>query len=70
MGRGNFLREDEGMLFVNQIILKLLIKYNVHDRVATTYHPQINGQAEILNRKFKSILEMVAIPLEKMRRRD
>ncbi|KAL0296022.1 UNVERIFIED_CONTAM: Retrovirus-related Pol polyprotein from transposon.6 [Sesamum radiatum] len=35
----------------------LFKKYGVHHRVATTYHPQTNGQAEVSNREVKSILE-------------
>ncbi|KAA0040818.1 Pol polyprotein [Cucumis melo var. makuwa] len=36
---------------------KLLVKYNINHRVATAYHPQTNGQAEVSNREMKKILE-------------
>ncbi|XP_042423384.1 uncharacterized protein LOC122011000 [Zingiber officinale] len=36
---------------------KLLKKYGVNHNVATPYHPQRNGQAEISNREIKAILE-------------
>ncbi|KAL0318296.1 UNVERIFIED_CONTAM: Retrovirus-related Pol polyprotein from transposon.6 [Sesamum angustifolium] len=44
----------------------LLKKYGVHHRVATTYHPQTNGQAKVSNREVKSILEKTAchLPVE------
>ncbi|KAK5843613.1 hypothetical protein PVK06_006071 [Gossypium arboreum] len=35
----------------------LLSKYGVHHCIATAYHPQTNGLAEISNREIKSILE-------------
>ncbi|KAL0393210.1 UNVERIFIED_CONTAM: Retrovirus-related Pol polyprotein from transposon.6 [Sesamum radiatum] len=37
-------------------------KYGVHHRVATAYHPQTNGQAEVSNREVKSILEKTVSP--------
>ena len=37
-------------------------KYGVHHRVATTNHPQTNGQAEVSNREVKSILEKTVNP--------
>ena len=50
---------DEGTHFINRIVASLLIKFNVKYRIATTYHLQTNGQAEISNREIKSILEKV-----------
>ncbi|KAK6123871.1 hypothetical protein DH2020_042385 [Rehmannia glutinosa] len=35
----------------------LLAKYGVKHKVALTYHPQANGQAEVANREIKQILE-------------
>ena len=58
-GTPRALISDEGTHFINKIISNLLIKYNVHHRVATAYHPQTNGQAEISNRELKTILEKV-----------
>nr|GEX38855.1 DNA-directed DNA polymerase [Tanacetum cinerariifolium] len=36
---------------------KVMIKYGVTHRLATTYHPQMSGQVEVSNRGLKSILE-------------
>jgi len=35
----------------------MLEHYHVKHKVATTYHPQTNGQAEVSNRELKRILE-------------
>ena len=43
----------------------LLRKYNVTHKVSTAYHPQTNGQAEVLNREIKSILEKMVNPSRK-----
>lgn len=42
------LISDAGTHFLNHIISKLLIKYNVQQRMATAHHPQTNGQAKYL----------------------
>ncbi|KAK8713765.1 hypothetical protein V6N13_148975 [Hibiscus sabdariffa] len=34
-------------------------KHGVTHRVATAYHPQSNGQAEVSNREIKTILEKI-----------
>jgi hypothetical protein len=50
--RFGVLREmisDQGTHFYNQTIEILVQKYGVHHWVATTYHPQTNRQAEVLN---------------------
>ena len=39
-----------------------MVKYGVRHKVATTYHPQPNGQAEVSNRKIMKILEKVVNP--------
>ncbi|XP_074374506.1 uncharacterized protein LOC141714909 [Apium graveolens] len=39
--------------------------YHVNHHVATTYHPQTNGQAEVSNREIKRILEKVVSPSRK-----
>ena len=43
----------------------MLKKYGVTHRIATPYHPQTNGQAEISNREIKKILEKVVKPSRK-----
>ncbi|XP_016684096.1 uncharacterized protein [Gossypium hirsutum] len=40
-------------------------KYRVTQQIATAYHPQTNGQAELSNRKIKSILEKTVKPNRK-----
>lgn len=48
---------DEYMHFLNCIVSKLLLKYNVHHKIVKAYHTQTNGQVKISNREIKSILE-------------
>ncbi|XP_038896290.1 uncharacterized protein K02A2.6-like [Benincasa hispida] len=58
-GTPRALISDEGSHFINRIVANLRTKFNVNHRVATTYHPQTNRQAEISNREIKTILEKV-----------
>ncbi|XP_050919166.1 uncharacterized protein LOC127136676 [Lathyrus oleraceus] len=44
---------DGGSHFISRIFDKLLDKYGVKHRVATPYHPQTSGQAEVSNREIK-----------------
>ncbi|XP_070017115.1 uncharacterized protein LOC142172449 [Nicotiana tabacum] len=48
---------DEGTHFCNRLLNNLLAKYGVCHIIATTYHPQTSGQAEVSNREIKQILE-------------
>ena len=48
---------DGGSHFCNKPLEALLLKYGVKHKVATPYHPQTSGQAEISNRELKRILE-------------
>ena len=48
---------DGGTHFCNNQLKKVLEHYNVRHKVATPYHPQTNGPAEISNRELKRILE-------------
>lgn len=56
-GTPRALISDRGTHFCNKVMEALLSKYGVHHRIATAYHPQTNGLAEISNREIKSILE-------------
>ncbi|KAM1227519.1 hypothetical protein ACFX2J_006727 [Malus domestica] len=56
---------DEGSHFCNRTIKALFEKYNVKHRVSTPYHPQTSGQAEVLNREIKQILEKTVGPNRK-----
>ncbi|XP_057756119.1 uncharacterized protein LOC130975326 [Arachis stenosperma] len=51
------LISDGGTHFCNKQLKALLLKYGVKHKVATPFHPQTNGQAEISNRELKRILE-------------
>jgi len=48
---------DQGSQFCNRSMDALLKKYGVLHKVATTYHPQTNKQAEVSNREIKQILQ-------------
>lgn len=56
---------DEGTHFCNRLFDGLLAKYGVRHKVATAYHPQKSGQAELSNREVKRILEKVVNPSRK-----
>ena len=43
----------------------LMKRFGINHRVATAYHPQTNGQAEVSNREIKRILEKVVSPSRK-----
>ncbi|RDY10787.1 pol, partial [Mucuna pruriens] len=43
----------------------LLQKYGVAHRIATAYHPQTNGQAEVFNREIKKTLQKMTNPSRK-----
>ncbi|XP_075080015.1 uncharacterized protein LOC142165338 [Nicotiana tabacum] len=47
---------DGGTHFCNRAFEKLLTKYDVRHKVATSYHPQTSGQVEVSNREIKSVL--------------
>nr|GFC44266.1 reverse transcriptase domain-containing protein [Tanacetum cinerariifolium] len=48
---------DRGTHFYNDQFTRVMIKYWVTHRLATTYHPQTSGQVEVSNRGLKRILE-------------
>ncbi|CAN6707369.1 unnamed protein product [Malus baccata var. baccata] len=64
-GMPRVLISDGGSHFCNQTIEALLKKYNVTHKVATPYHPQTSGQAEVSNREIKQILEKTVGPTRK-----
>ncbi|KAM1181423.1 hypothetical protein ACFX19_000025 [Malus domestica] len=64
-GMPQVLISDGGSHFCNRTIEALLKKYSVTHKVATLYHPQISGQAEVSNREIKQILENTVGPNRK-----
>ncbi|KAJ9562184.1 hypothetical protein OSB04_007344 [Centaurea solstitialis] len=64
-GTPRALISDEGTHFINNLLEELLSKYNIQHRVATAYHPQTNGLAELSNKEIKGILAKVVKPHRK-----
>ncbi|KAK8521400.1 hypothetical protein V6N12_005307 [Hibiscus sabdariffa] len=64
-GTPKVIISDQGTHFINRIIEALMKKYGVTQRIATAYHPQTNGQAEVSNREIKSILDKIVKPNRK-----
>ena len=50
---------DGGSHFTNSHFRSLIMRYGVHHRVTTPYHPQANGQVEVSNREVKNILKKI-----------
>ena len=50
---------DEGNHFANKVFTKLMSKYGIRHVMGLSYHPQLDGQAEISNREIKKILEKI-----------
>nr|GEV78107.1 reverse transcriptase domain-containing protein [Tanacetum cinerariifolium] len=48
---------DRETYFCNEQFARVMTKYGVTHRLATTYHPQTSGQVEVSNRGLKRILE-------------
>ena len=64
-GTTRVIISDEGTHFCNKAFAAAMVKYRVRHKVATVYHPQSNGQAEVYNREIKKILEKVVNPPRK-----
>jgi hypothetical protein len=56
-GSTRVLISDGGLQFCNSKLKKVYEHYGVRYKVASPYHCQTNGQAEISNREIKRILE-------------
>ena len=56
-GSPRVLISDGGTHFCNRQLQKVLEHYGVKHKVASPYHPQTNGLAEVSNREIKRILE-------------
>ncbi|KAA3456970.1 protein NYNRIN-like [Gossypium australe] len=53
---------DERSHFDFKLVANTLHRYQVKHKLATTYHPQTNGQADISNKEIKQIMEKVVKP--------
>ena len=56
-GTPRVLISDGGSHFCNSQLAKALEHYGVKHKMASPYHPQTNGQAEVSNKEIKKILE-------------
>jgi len=56
---------DGGKHFCNRLFEKLMMKNGITHKVATPYHPQTSGQAEMSNWQIKGILEKTVKPSRK-----
>jgi len=56
-GVPKILMSDGSTHLCNNQLQKVLKQYNVTHKVASPYHPQTNGQAQVSNRESKNILE-------------
>ncbi|RDX77900.1 gag-pol, partial [Mucuna pruriens] len=65
LGVPKALISDQGSHFCNRAMSSLLHKYGVVHRIATTYHPQTNSQAEVFNREIKKTLQKMTKPNRK-----
>ena len=55
-GVPRYLMTDGGSHFIHGAFRKMLTKYDVNHRIASSYHPQSSGQVELTNRELKLIL--------------
>ena len=53
---------SDGGSHFNNSHFRVLLKYGVHHRITTPYHPQANGQVEVSNREVKTILKKIIHP--------
>ncbi|RDY01580.1 pol, partial [Mucuna pruriens] len=61
----NALISDQGSHFYNRAMASLLQKYGVAHKIATAYHPQTNGHAEVFNKEIKQTLQKMTNPSRK-----
>lgn len=64
-GTPRVIISDETTHFCNKYFEALLTKYGVTHKIATAYHRQTSGQAEVSNREIKRILEKMVSPSRK-----
>ena len=64
-GTPRVLISDEGCHFDYKLVATALNRYGVKHKIATAYHPQINGQDGAFNREIKQILEKAINPTSK-----
>ncbi|RDY12118.1 hypothetical protein CR513_03144, partial [Mucuna pruriens] len=65
-GVSKALISDQGSHFCNRVMSSLLDKYGVVHRIATSYHPQTNGQAEVLIGKSRKFYKTWQIPARRI----
>ena len=56
-GVPRYLMTNGGSHFIHAAFSKMLAKYDVNHRIASSYHPRSSGQVELSNREIKLILQ-------------
>jgi len=50
---------DQGSQFTSNLIEDLLTHHKIKHKTSTPYHPQANGEVEVINKAFERILTKV-----------
>jgi len=65
-GTPRIIISDGGTHFCNNQLAKVLNHHGIRHKVASPYHPQTNGQAEVSNREIKEFLRKLCRCQEKI----
>ena len=55
------LKSDQGSQFTSNLIASLMVEYTIQHVKSSPYHPQANGQVEVINRKIEAILTKIVV---------
>ena len=59
LGYPKILISDQGMHFVNKLIVEFIVEFQIHHKKTTPYHPQENGTVEAFNKILENALTKV-----------
>ena len=58
-GCPKIMLNDQGMHFVNKMIVELIVEFQIQHKNTTPYHPQANGTVESFNKIMENALTKV-----------